>query len=96
MGQQQTVTAATEDKGGGTLRRIVLALLVAALMAATMALNAMPAFAASEKANPVARETSLINKAVGHGTGGKALANFAQEEGGIGDIASDKGDIILD
>ena len=47
MGQQETtMTAATEEKGGGTLmRRTILALLVAALMAATMVASAMPAFA---------------------------------------------------
>jgi hypothetical protein len=83
--QQQTVTAS-----GSALRRLVLALLVTTLMAATMALNAMPAFAASEEANPIGREISLINNEVGHGTGGKALANSAQEGGGVGDIASEK------
>jgi hypothetical protein len=41
MGQHETTVASSS-----TLRRIVLALLVAVLMAATMALNAMPAFAA--------------------------------------------------
>jgi hypothetical protein len=85
----QTITAS-----GSTLRRLVLTLLVAALMAATMALKAMPAFAASEKANPIGGEISWINKEVGHGTGGKAAANSAQEGGGLGDIASDKGDIL--
>ncbi len=40
--QQQTVT-------GSALRRILLALLVAALMAATMALSAMPAMAENVK-----------------------------------------------
>jgi hypothetical protein len=88
MGHNETTVA------GSALRRTILALLVAVLMAATMALNAMPAFAASEKANPIGREVSLINKQVGQGTGGKALANSAQEGGGVGDIASDKGDIV--
>jgi hypothetical protein len=40
MGHNETTVA------GSALRRTILALLVAVLMAATMALNAMPAFAA--------------------------------------------------
>jgi hypothetical protein len=46
MGQQQ------ETVVGGTLRRLVLALLVAALMAATMAVSAMPAMADNSGEQP--------------------------------------------
>ena len=44
MGQQHQ-QAVTAEAGSSTLRRIVLALLVAVLMGATMAASAMPAFA---------------------------------------------------
>ena len=40
------MTAVTEEKGGGTLRHTILALLVAAFMAVMMALSALPAMAA--------------------------------------------------
>ena len=45
MGQKETMTVATEERGGGTLRRMILALLVAALMGAMMVVSAMPAMA---------------------------------------------------
>ncbi len=87
MGQNETVAAASSS----TLRRAILALLVAALMAATMALNAMPAFAAAnlDKANTVGVETSGFNQQFGHGLGGRVTGDLAQE-GAIGDIASEK------
>jgi hypothetical protein len=55
MGQQQTMTvAAAEAKGGVTLlRRMILFLTVAVVMAAIMVGMAAPAFAASQgKADP--------------------------------------------
>lgn len=55
IGQQQTMTvAAAVEKGGGTLlRHTMLVLLVAALMAAMVAVSALPAFADSQRrANP--------------------------------------------
>jgi len=47
MGQHQTTTVAVaEEKGGGTLRRTILVLALAALMAAMMAVDAPVALAA--------------------------------------------------
>jgi hypothetical protein len=45
MGQQETMTVAAEGKEGGALRRIILVLTVAALMAAVMVASTMPAMA---------------------------------------------------
>ena len=91
MGQQQTMTvAAADEKGGGTwlLRRMILVLAVAALMAAMLAVSAGSALAASDKANTVGQTASGFNK-FGHergdnGLGGKLIA----WEAPVGDAAS--------
>ena len=69
MGQQQTSMAvATEEKGGGTLRHTILVLLAAALMAATLALSALPAMAANSGpgrlGNRSSRETMAVTTRV--------------------------------
>ena len=86
MRQKKQMTVA-----GGALRRIGLALLVAALMAAMMAVSAGSAFARAsdnEKANTVGRNASFFNE-FGHkngdnGLGGKLVAREAP----VGDAAS--------
>jgi hypothetical protein len=51
MGQQETMTVAVQEKEtkGGAFRRMMLVLLVAALMVATMVLSAGPAMAENVK-----------------------------------------------
>ena len=95
MGQQQTVAGST------LLRRMVLALAVAAVMALLVMASAAPAFAAGrdkavgpltvEPANLVAQETTVnnLNEGLEPGKGGRdATANFAKNNHGIDEIAS--------
>jgi hypothetical protein len=88
MGQQQETVA------GSALRRIIMVLAVATVMAAMMAVSAGSAFAASfgnDKANCVGRNATLFNE-VGkergeHGFGGKIVKGEAPG-GGVGNAAS--------
>jgi hypothetical protein len=83
MGQQRAVAEQT----GSALKRIVLVLAVAAVMAAMMVIMASPAFAASTKGNNVGQQTSQANQK-DPGLGGQGVREAAQEEeGGLGDIA---------
>jgi len=67
MGQHQkaTMTVATEERGGGTLRRLILVFAVAVLIAAMVALSAMPAFA----------EANIRNNGKGSDAQGQTTAN---------------------
>jgi photosystem II stability/assembly factor-like uncharacterized protein len=97
MGQQQTTmtVAAVEEKGGGALlRRMLLVLTIAVLMVAMMAVNTMPAFAASniEKANSVGNTATFFNNpkaGLEPGQGGKLTADLGRE-GRVGGIANGK------
>jgi hypothetical protein len=88
MGQQQAVTAS----GSAALRRLALALAIAALMALLVMASAAPAFAAaSDKANQVGKQTSGVNQSDPEpGRGGHVDRDAAQDDGspaGLGDIA---------
>jgi hypothetical protein len=53
MGQKEmTMTVATEEKGGGTLRRMILVLTIALVMVAMLAVTGSPAFARTQPFNP--------------------------------------------
>ena len=87
MRQNETVTVS-----GGALRRLVLALAIAALMALLVTASAAPAFAAaSDKANQVGKQTSGVNQSDPEpGRGGHVARDAAQDDGsppGLGDIA---------
>jgi hypothetical protein len=79
MGQQETtMSAATEERGGDTLKRLVLVLLVAGLMAALMALSAGPA-QAKFNGHPVGPDPDTIGFSGGEGGpggGGGGNATF--------------------
>ena len=82
IGQQETVA-------GSTLRRIVLALAIAAVMALLVITSAAaPAFAAARegKANVVGQQTSSLNQFVDAGSGGHLTSGHAQD-GDIDDTA---------
>jgi hypothetical protein len=93
MGQQQTVAAST------FLRRMVLALAIAAVMALLVMASAAPAFAASGKAkgasasleaDQVAYNTMAnnLNNFDNPGRGGREVtAKYAKDNQGIDDIA---------
>jgi uncharacterized membrane protein len=85
--QQQTVTGS-----GSALRRSVLALAIAALMALLVMASTAPAFAAaSDKANQVGKQTSGVNQSDPEpGRGGHVARDAAQDDGssaGLGYIA---------
>ena len=88
MGQQQTVA-------GSTVRRMILALAIAAVMALLLGALAVPAFAASGKANLVGQEVSAINTDELNdepGKGGQVASTEAQNTEaqnpvGLGDTA---------
>ena len=82
MGQQETTMRAT----GSALRRMVLALAIAALL--VMALAAPASAVANDKyANQVAKQTSGLNQS-SPGFGGQLTREEAKESTGMGEIAS--------
>jgi hypothetical protein len=83
MGQQQTVA---EQQAGGTLRRIMLVVLVAALMALTMAASAMPALAKGGE------NFGGHYKGEGDGYGGSSQSN-GSEQGVINKDKSGQGGV---
>ena len=75
LGQQEKAVA------GSTLRRMVLALATAAVMALLVMALAVPAFAASQKGNQIGNQTSGLNTSpyYGPGFGGQNNIDKAQD-----------------
>ena len=78
------------------MRRIILMVTAAALMAALAAMSALPAFAkANDNANCVGQTASTRNQAE-PGVGGKMISSTAKESGGVGEFASSNDCSVFD